>query len=147
MMPEDPNYPSTPGYGQPPAFGGAELASWGTRVGGAAIDYIVPFLVAGVIFQVSTALGALLYLAAFGWVIYNKVIEGQTGQSIGKKTVGIRLVREQDGQVVGPGLAIGRYFLHILDGLPCYLGYLWPLWDDKKQTFADKIVHTLVLKA
>jgi uncharacterized RDD family membrane protein YckC len=25
------------------------------------------------------------------------------------------------------------------------LGYLWPLWDDKRQTFADKICSTVVL--
>jgi hypothetical protein len=26
-----------------------------------------------------------------------------------------------------------------------YLGYLWPLWDAKRQTFADKICSTVVL--
>ena len=33
---------------------------------------------------------------------------------------------------------------HILDALPCYLGYLWPR-DRKRQTFADKIVKTVVI--
>jgi len=55
-------------------------------------------------------------------------------------------VREIDGQVVGAGTSVGRGFLHIIDGLPLYLGYLWPLWDAKKQTFADKIVQTVVVK-
>jgi uncharacterized RDD family membrane protein YckC len=50
------------------------------------------------------------------------------------------------GQPVGVGLAIGRYFVHILDALPCYLGFLWPLWDSKRQTFADKILSTVVVK-
>ena len=27
-----------------------------------------------------------------------------------------------------------------------YLGYLWPLWDDKRQTFADKILSTVVVE-
>jgi uncharacterized RDD family membrane protein YckC len=44
-------------------------------------------------------------------------------------------------------LAIGRSFVHIIDGIPCYLGYLWPLWDAKKQTFADKIMGTVVVNA
>jgi hypothetical protein len=26
-----------------------------------------------------------------------------------------------------------------------YLGYLWPLWDAKRQTFADEICSTVVL--
>ena len=35
---------------------------------------------------------------------------------------------------------------HVLDSLPCYLGYLWPLWDAKRQTFADKIMSTVVVE-
>ena len=35
----------------------------------------------------------------------------------------------------------------ILSALPCFLGYLWPLWDAKKQTFHDKIVNTYSVTA
>ncbi len=38
-----------------------------------------------------------------------------------------------------------RAILHILDALPCLIGYLWPLWDSKRQTFADKIMGTVVI--
>jgi uncharacterized RDD family membrane protein YckC len=131
-------------FGQP---GGPQLAGWGDRATGAAIDWFGPSLVAGVLYQLSTALGSLAYLAAIGWALYNAYLQGNTGQSVGKKQAGIRLLREQDGQVIGGGLGIGRYFLHILDAIPCYLGFLWPLWDDKKQTFADKIVKSVVIKA
>jgi uncharacterized RDD family membrane protein YckC len=151
--------PPPPGYGTPPpAYGampptqpygapGPQLASWGLRVQSALVDWFLPFVVAGVLYEVSTALGVLLYLAALGWVFYNRYLEGTTGQSTGKKMAGTRLVRAQDGQLVGAGLAIGRAFVHVVDGLPCYLGYLWPLWDKQKQTFADKILGTLVIKA
>lgn len=138
----------TPAYGAPAGGGwsGPPLAVWGERVVAGLIDYFAPFIVAGLLINVNRALGSLAYLLALGWVIYNKVLEGNTGQSYGKKIAGTRLLREQDGQVVGVGLAIGRWLLHILDGLPCYLGYLWPIWDAKRQTFADKIVHTVVIK-
>ena len=86
------------------------------------------------------------YLGAFAFFFWQLVVQGQTGQTIGKKQMGIKLLREQDGQVVGGGLSIGRYFVHIVDSLPLYLGYLWPLWDAKKQTFADKILQTVVVK-
>lgn len=132
------------GYG--PAPTGVPYANWGNRVVGALIDYIAPFIVAGIFFQASKGLGWLLYLAALAWAIYNKVLEGQTGQSYGKKVAGTKLLLEATGQPVGVGLAIGRYFVHILDGIPCYLGYLWPLWDSKRQTFADKILKTIVVK-
>lgn len=154
--PPPPGYgaPPPPGYGAapygapPPGYGGGpELANWGLRVQSALVDWFLPFVVAGVFYQVSTGLGALLYLAALGWALYNAYLSGTTGQSTGKKMAGTRLVRSQDGQLVGGGAAVGRAFVHIVDGLPCYLGYLWPLWDAQKQTFADKIMGTLVIKA
>ena len=46
-----------------------------------------------------------------------------------------------------PGWAFLRSILHILDALPCYLGFLWPIWDSQKQTFADKIMSTYVIQA
>ncbi len=35
---------------------------------------------------------------------------------------------------------------HFLDSLACYVGWLWPLWDPKRQTFADKIMSTVVVE-
>jgi uncharacterized RDD family membrane protein YckC len=87
-------------------------------------------------------IGALLSLAAGLYLCYR---EGKTGQTPGKKIVGIRLLREYDGSHLGFGLAFGRRLLHVLDSF-CYIGYLWPLWDSKNQTFADKCVHTVVIK-
>jgi len=143
-------------YGMAP-YGGRQLASWGARVGASLIDMllVLAIVVAGVIVsavaaQGSEALGVIVllltYVGAIGFAIWQMAVQGRTGQTIGKKQLGIRLVRESDGQYVGAGLSIGRYFLHVVDQLPCYLGYFWPLWDDKKQTFADKILGTLVVK-
>lgn len=89
------------------------------------------------------AIGGALSLAATLFLCYR---EGKTGQTPGKKIVGIRLLREYDGAPLGFGLAFGRRLLHTLDALPCYLGFLWPLWDDKNQTFADKLVHTVTIR-
>jgi uncharacterized RDD family membrane protein YckC len=87
-------------------------------------------------------IGGVLSLALGLYLVYR---EGKTGQTPGKRIVGIRLLREYDGSALGFGLAFGRRLLHFLDGI-CYIGYLWPLWDAKNQTFADKIVHTVVIK-
>ncbi|WP_308012122.1 RDD family protein [Actinacidiphila acidipaludis] len=88
-------------------------------------------------------IGGVLMLAATLFLCYR---EGSTGQTPGKRIVGIRLLREHDGSSLGFGLAFGRRLLHVLDSLACGLGYLWPLWDAKKQTFADKCVHTVVIR-
>jgi uncharacterized RDD family membrane protein YckC len=159
------DYGSQPGYGTPPAYGqpaygyGAPqgygeqgpvpgaYASWGQRVLSSLLDYFVPFIVAGIIYGINKPFGTIVYIAAFAYSLFQAYQAGQTGQSIGKKTIGIRLISEKTGQPIGGGMGIGRYFLHIIDGIPCYLGYLWPLWDAKKQTFADKILSTVVVKA
>ncbi|MDH6578123.1 RDD family protein [Kitasatospora sp. MAP5-34] len=73
--------------------------------------------------------------------------EGTTGQTPGKKLVNIRVLRESDGQPLGFGMAFVRRLCHILDEFVCCLGFLWPLWDAKKQTFADKIVSSVVVKS
>ena len=60
----------------------------------------------------------------------------------------IRLVRSDDGQPVGGAVALLRDLAHLLDALPCILfpiGFLFPLWDTKRQTFADKIMNTVVV--
>lgn len=88
----------------------------------------------------------LVGLLSFGLGIWMLVKEGNTGQTPGKKAMGIRVVREMNGQPLGFGLALGRKFCHILDS-PCCVGFLWPLWDEKRQTFADKVVATVVVKA
>ena len=123
-----------------------ELAPWVVRVQSAAVDWFGPAVAAGLLFTINDGLGWIAWIAALGWALYNAYIGGTTGQSTGKKMAGTRVIKATDGQLIGGGLGIGRYILHIVDGLPCYLGYLWPLWDAKRQTFSDKIVSTIVVR-
>jgi uncharacterized RDD family membrane protein YckC len=96
--------------------------------------------------------GGGIALMVLGFVVmvaiglWNRVFkQGRTGQSVGKKAMGIKLVEERTGQPVGAGMSFVREIVHVVDGI-AYVGYLWPLWDDKKQTFADKILSTLVVR-
>jgi uncharacterized RDD family membrane protein YckC len=142
------------GYGA--GYGQGQLAGWGSRAGGYIIDYlifagplIVLYILAGLIGQSSPGLALVISLigvigsiAGGLWICY---MEGTTGQSVGKRVVGLRLIGEETGQPIGFGMAFVRKLAHILDGLVCYIGYLWPLWDEKRQTFADKVCHTVVV--
>lgn len=87
--------------------------------------------------------GALIALVGGLWLIYQ---EGTTGQTPGRKMLNIKLIREADGQVLGFGMAFVRQLCHAVDSLACYLGWLWPIWDAKRQTFADKIISSIVVK-
>lgn len=88
----------------------------------------------------------LAILVGIGAGIFLLVKEGSTGQTIGKKAMSIRLVREDTGQPLGFGMAFVRRLAHFLDTIACYIGWLWPLWDEKSQTFADKAVGSVVVK-
>ncbi|WP_020387737.1 RDD family protein [Kribbella catacumbae] len=158
-QPGQPQYGQQPGYPQqygqqPYGYGAApqgNLAEWPLRVGGTLIDGLliaVPYLIGIWLGEATTSIVALPFtLVAIGVAIWNIVIkQGQTGQTIGKGVVKIKLVDGVTGQPIGPLKALVRQLTHILDGAACYVGYLWPLWDDKKQTFADKINNTLVVK-
>jgi len=147
-----------PGYGQPaPGYGYQPVptytyASWGKRVLSALIDgfiIFIPAVILAVIFIAVKvpAVAILIYIAAVFVSFYNVYQGGATGQSWGKKIIGIRLLAEGTGQPIGGWLGILRAFAHIIDGIPCYIGYLWPLWDAKKQTFADKVMGSVVIDA
>jgi len=167
-------YGQQAGYGQP-AYGapGYPYAHWGKRVAASLVDGLLGSLAAiptwigyGILAAHTTTItnpdgtvststdGSPVALALIGlgfalslaFFIWNTCLrQGRTGYSIGKGVLGIKLVSEATGQPIGAGMAFVRYLAHVLDAIPCYLGYLWPLWDRKRQTFADKIVKTVVL--
>ncbi len=96
----------------------------------------------------STTLGILVIGALISLIfnVWNVVIrQGTTGYSLGKTAVGIRLVKASTGQPMGAGLCFVRQLAHYVDSLICYLGWLWPLWDSRKQTIADKIMGSVVI--
>ena len=146
----------------------SDRASWATRVRARLIDQfptylgLIIFCVGYLIFIVQLAssggstsqlakpavvmiigLGAML--VSLGWVAYNRWhLAGKTGQSVGKRVSKIRLIGEETYAPIGAKNAFIRDVVHILDGLTL-VGYLWPLWDDKRQTFADQVMKTVVI--
>lgn len=71
--------------------------------------------------------------------------QGTTGASIGKSVLKFKVVSENTGQPVGFGLSLLRQIAHLVDAVICCIGYLFPLWDAKRQTLADKIMSTVCL--
>jgi len=92
------------------------------------------------------AVGTLLCLAAFALAVHNRCFRsGRTGQTYGRRLTGTWLVSRTSGTPVGPFHAFLRDLLHVLDATGG-VGYLCPLWDDERQTLADKVAHTIVVR-
>lgn len=96
---------------------------------------------------VLTLLGFGLFLLAIVFNIWNVGWrQGTTGQSIGKGVMDISVITT-GGQFLGGGMGIVRMLLQGILGGACLLNYLWPLWDDHSQTWTDKIIDTIVVRA
>ena len=91
-------------------------------------------------------LGTLLYLIlAFA---YFTLLEGNRGQTLGKMLLGIKVVREDNGEVPGLGAAAIRTVLRLIDVLPfAYIvGYISILVTSKNQRLGDMAANTLVVR-
>lgn len=120
--------------------GSPDTSSYESPAGPAAGETNTGLVVTGVVLVVA---GVLLMI---GIQVWNRVFkQGRSGQSVGKKVLGITLVDERTGQPIGAGMSFVRELCHTVDGA-AYIGYLWPLWDDKRQTFSDKILSTVVVR-
>ena len=146
---------------------------WIHRVGAAIIDYLPASVIVGIGYIILFATGdttcvdyeygygaycssspsgvglvmfILIWLVALAYVVWNwGYRQGTTGSSIGKSVLKFKVVGEKDGQPIGFGMSIVRQLAHVVDTLICYIGYLFPLWDQKRQTLADKIMTTVCL--
>jgi uncharacterized RDD family membrane protein YckC len=156
-LPPPPQYPPPPAGYPPPGPPAGSLADWAPRAGGLLIDSAVIVVIVVVGLVIGAILGAassglfvlvevLTYLAVIAFEIVQFIKQGRTGQTIGQKVVGLRLLNEQTGQPIGGGLAFARSIVHFVDSIICYIGWLFPLWDTKRQTLADKIMGTVVVR-
>jgi uncharacterized RDD family membrane protein YckC len=157
LPPPPGQYPPPPSqYPPPPGPPPGQLADWGQRALAYLVDaafavglIIVGLILSAILGSASSALGLLVglivYLASIVYWIIQLIKQGNTGQTIGKKIIGLKLLKEETGQPIGAGNSIVRAIAHFVDSLICYIGWLFPLWDPKRQTIADKIMGTLVI--
>ena len=161
------------GYPPPPgpyaSYRRPDYASWWERAAAYLLDVLIilPFSIGLVVVQVATSTDHnaegfrgldtmsttgvvvyfLLFVGGFAVNVWNRSYRaGKTGQSLGRKWMGISLVFEHTGQPIGGWRAFGRDLLHILDWF-CFIGFIAAGFTEKRQTFADMIVKTIVVTA
>ncbi|KAA0080611.1 RDD family protein [Mycolicibacterium sp. P9-64] len=88
------------------------------------------------------------WLAIIGYGVWNfGYRQGTTGSSIGKTALHLSVVDAASGEPIGFLRSMIRQFAHVVEPLTLGLGYLWPLWDSKRQTFADKLASTVCVRS
>jgi uncharacterized RDD family membrane protein YckC len=82
-------------------------------------------------------------IGSFAWIVYEVcLLTLWDGQTLGKKAVGIK-VQGVSGRW---GASLARTLMKIVSAVPFGLGFFWMLWDEKGQTWHDKIADTTVVK-
>jgi uncharacterized RDD family membrane protein YckC len=148
-------------------------ASWGARLGGWLIDFVIFLVINGIIgaalrrtnaatlhFTMTTNNGtvthhdrfsflALLIVALLG-IVYSTLLCGsRRGQTVGMMAVGVRAVRADGHTVLGYGPALGRAVLEQVfrfTVIVWILDMLFPLWDARNQTLHDKAAGSVVIR-
>lgn len=128
------------------------LARWHVRAGAFAVD-VLP----GSAVIATTALVALTLrqqsiwwwvcvsvagLAILGVLANRWLLPAVTGWSLGRARFGIAVAR-RDGSTPTPWGLLLRDLAHLLD-TASVVGWLWPLWDARRCTFADMLLRTEV---
>jgi uncharacterized RDD family membrane protein YckC len=140
----EPSY-QQPAY-QPPAGTGPSgpRAGFGRRLVAAIIDGILLGVVGGIFYAISRSLGYVIQILVT--VAYLTYLEGSpSGQTVGKKAMGIRVIDFRTGGSIGYGRAFIRWIGRYVSAIPCLLGYFWMLWDKEKQTWHDKFANDVVV--
>lgn len=68
-----------------------------------------------------------------------------SGQTLGKKALGIRVISFESGGQLGCARAFVRYVGRIVSAVVVFLGYLWMPWDREKQCWQDKFAGDVVV--
>ncbi|MHC5907869.1 RDD family protein [Streptomyces sp. S6] len=96
--------------------------------------------------------GALMGVLMVVSFLYEWLMTGLTGATLGKLAVGLRVVKAETGEKPGLGAAFIRWIIPIVGYFACMIGmlvvYLSPLWDKsgRQQGWHDKAAKVMVIR-
>lgn len=128
-----------------------EYAGFGRRLGANIIDGFILTLVSLSIgfglglggMKPGGLLSLISFLIGVGYIIFFWV--SQNGQTLGKRAMAVRIVKENGGPM-DFSTAIVRYIGYVVSSAILFLGFIWVIFDSKKQAWHDKIAKTYVIK-
>ena len=93
--------------------------------------------------MVMSVINILNYLVMFSYYVY---FIGSRGQTVGKMIMGIKVMKFDGSNPSYVSAFLREVVGKLLSSIVLLLGYLWMLWDSKKQTWHDKIAGTVVVR-
>lgn len=120
----------------------------GRRLGALLIDWMPIFFLVGMLpdrflFINIDGMGGFLRIA-LGVAYFTSFIAWR-GTTLGGMVLGLRVVRV-DGRPIDRTVALVRAIAAILSGLCVGIGWFWACWDERRQTWHDRLAGTVVVR-
>jgi len=77
-------------------------------------------------------------------IAYETVLLRYQGATLGKMALGLKVVRS-NGESLGWGISLGRYFMYIVSGIILLIGYIMAGFDNEKRALHDRVCDTRVI--
>jgi|GEM_PF-1600718 len=131
-------------------------ADFGARLGAFVLDFMFTLIAVDVVMYLLSAYGGrqslnwsitAVVLISVLILLFNLILlPSFSGQTIGKKLLGIRIVHE-DGSLLTFTGAIKRHLIgYLASALPLMFGFLSAMWSPHGRGWHDKIARTIVVK-
>ena len=93
---------------------------------------------------------ALWFVVSIPAAIYYAAMNGsRRGQTLGKMALGIAVRDARTGAPIGFWRALGRFLITLVFEIALFIPYivdsLAPLWDRRRQSWHDKVAHSVVV--
>jgi uncharacterized RDD family membrane protein YckC len=136
--------PGAPSYAPPAKGASGPRAGFWQRFGAVVVDGVILAVVEVILTVALKGVGRILAeILAIAYFVYFE--GGPSGQTVGKRALGIRVVSFDTGGPIGYGRAFVRYVGRLVSFFVILLGYLWMLWDSEKQCWHDKMARDVVV--
>jgi uncharacterized RDD family membrane protein YckC len=131
-----------------------EQAGFALRFGAFMFDLLplmILLFISGFLASEFTNFSVLIQYGSFGlatlFLILNFIfLAGRTGQTLGKRLIGIRIIRTDQQRATTKQIILRHVLGYPLSMTVFTLGFLWLLWDRRQQGWHDKIAGTLVVR-
>ena len=89
--------------------------------------------------------GTTIFVLAGVTIWYRIKWEGAGGSPL-RRAMGVWIVDETTLEPIGTQRGFVRALVRLVSEFVLYIGYLWMLWDPKRQTWHDKAAKSIVIK-